>query len=176
MKVRLASSWTLKSWNNRLTGLLCSLALRNAEPWPWAYTIPGNSPGWALIDWGAALLWEEAGIMVQRAEPKFVVVVRQDSHRLGCISPKVARSSRGEGRDYFPLLSSFWRIKGLLSCSEHFWPKGKKLLFALERCPLNKVLDIIREVILSSFCREFGTLCHKCLPSSSTEDVDRVQP
>lgn len=47
------------------------------------------------------------GIMVQRPEPKFVVVVRQDSHRLGCISPKVARSSRDEGRDYFPLLSGF---------------------------------------------------------------------
>lgn len=143
---------------------------------------PGHTLFLAIVQAGHWLTGEQLcfekrlGIMVQRAEPKFVVVVRQDSHRLGCISPKVARSSRGEGRDYFPLLSSFWRIKGLLSCSEHFWPKGKKLLFALERCPLNKVLDIIREVILSSFCREFGTLCHKCLPSSSTEDVDRVQP
>lgn len=43
--------------------------------------------------------------MVQKAEPKFVAVLRQESHRWGCISPKVARSSRGEGRDYFLLLA-----------------------------------------------------------------------
>lgn len=45
------------------------------------------------------------GIMVQKAEPKFVVVVRQDSHRLGCISPKVAMRSRGERRKYFLALA-----------------------------------------------------------------------
>lgn len=44
--------------------------------------------------------------MVQRAEPKFVVVVRQDCPRLGCISPKVVRRSRDEGRDYFPSLGT----------------------------------------------------------------------
>ena len=60
MRVGLASSWTLKSWRNGLTGLSCSLTLTNAKPWPWEDIIPGDSTGWALTGEGAAWLLEEA--------------------------------------------------------------------------------------------------------------------
>lgn len=107
MRAGLASSWPLRSWE----GIMYWQDSCAAWHWEMQSLDPGNTLFLAIVQAGHWLIGEKLcfekrlGTMVQRAEPKFVGVVRQECHRLGCISPKVARRSRVEGRGYFPSLA-----------------------------------------------------------------------